>query len=207
MTSGDVTGLALRHAFVYAIKSLRVFAVERDNWKNIYSPARLCHLICDLLPSLPGFVRCGRRGSRYGARHVDFAPFGHHGIPVASRSHAFSREEKAAIHRVVPFAAYSANQSDFRKRVTSRNTPTRTRTYLLLNIQWIGVYNHSHSLKFCHGSSLLTSPLLYTYNNNNNNNTQNAAVAPRPSTTHPLVWAEQHKHTSVYNLPVPGLPP
>ena len=39
------------------------------------------------------------------------------------------------------------------------------------------------------------------------NNTQNAAVAPRPSTTHPLVWAEQHKHTSVYNLPVPGLPP
>ena len=42
---------------------------------------------------------------------------------------------------------------------------------------------------------------------NNNNNTQNAAVAPRPSTTHPLVWAEQHKHTSVYNLPVPGLPP
>ena len=27
------------------------------------------------------------------------------------------------------------------------------------------------------------------------NNTQNAAVAPRPSTTHPLVWAEQHKHT------------
>ena len=44
-------------------------------------------------------------------------------------------------------------------------------------------------------------------NNNNNNNTQNAAVAPRPSTTHPLVWAEQHKHTSVYNLPVPGLPP
>ena len=40
-----------------------------------------------------------------------------------------------------------------------------------------------------------------------NNNTQNAAVAPRPSTTHPLVWAEQHKHTSVYNLPVPGLPP
>ena len=36
-------------------------------------------------------------------------------------------------------------------------------------------------------------------------NTQNAAVAPRPSTTHPLVWAEQHKHTSVYNLPVPGL--
>ena len=39
------------------------------------------------------------------------------------------------------------------------------------------------------------------------NNTQNAAVAPRPLTTHPLVWAEQHKHTSVYNLPVPGLPP
>ena len=31
---------------------------------------------------------------------------------------------------------------------------------------------------------------------NNNNNTQNAAVAPRASTTHPLVWAEQHKHTS-----------
>ena len=45
------------------------------------------------------------------------------------------------------------------------------------------------------------------FSNNNNNNTQNAAVAPRPSTTHPLVWAEQHKHTSVYNLPVPGLPP
>ena len=38
-------------------------------------------------------------------------------------------------------------------------------------------------------------------------NTQCAAIAPRPSTTHPLVWAEQHKHTSVYNLPVPGLPP
>ena len=25
-------------------------------------------------------------------------------------------------------------------------------------LQWRGVYNHSHSLKFCHGSSLLTSP-------------------------------------------------
>ena len=25
---------------------------------------------------------------------------------------------------------------------------------------------------------------------------QNAAVAPRPLTTHPLVWAEQHKHTT-----------
>ena len=26
-----------------------------------------------------------------------------------------------------------------------------------------------------------------------NNNTQSAAVAPRPSTTHPLLWVEQHK--------------
>ena len=33
------------------------------------------------------------------------------------------------------------------------------------------------------------------------NNTQCAAIAPR------LVWAEQHQHISVYNLPVPGLPP
>ena len=39
------------------------------------------------------------------------------------------------------------------------------------------------------------------------NNTQFFAVAPRPLTTHPLVWVEQHEHTSVYNLPVPGLPP
>ena len=133
--------------------SLRIFAVERDNWKNIYSPARLCHLICDLLPSLPGFVRCGRRGSRYGARHVDFAPFGHHGSLAEPR---LLTGREGLVQRT--FAAY---KSDFRKRVTSRNTPTPTRTYLLLKyIQWIGVYNHSHSLKFCHGSSLLTSPFI-----------------------------------------------
>ena len=42
--------------------------------------------------------------------------------------------------------------------MTSRNKPMRT--YLLLKIlQWRGVYNHSHSLKFCQGSSLLTSLL------------------------------------------------
>ena len=69
----------------------------------------------------------------------------------ASRSHAFSREEKAWYN-----AAYSANQSDFRKRVTSRNTPTRT--YIPTSTVERCVYNHSHSLKFCHGSSLLTSP-------------------------------------------------
>ena len=34
---------------------------------------------------------------------------------------------------------------------------------------------------------------LFILANYNNNNTQNAAVAPRPSTTHPLVWAEQHQ--------------
>ena len=41
--------------------------------------------------------------------------------PIASRSHAFSGEEKAwynAILGFVPVAAYSANQSDFRTRVT-----------------------------------------------------------------------------------------
>ena len=62
----------------------------------------------------------------------------------------------------------------------------------------------------CHIPDKDGSPELYrlvTRYQLHNNNTQNAAVAPRPSTTHPLVWAEQHKHTSVYNLPVPGLPP
>ena len=57
------------------------------------------------------------------------------------------------------------------------------------------------------GTRLIRSSDYMYVSNNNNNNTQNAAVAPRPSSTHPLVWAEQHKHTSVYNLPVPGLPP
>ena len=45
---------------------------------------------------------------------------------------------------------FAANQSDFRKRVTSRNTPTRT--YLLQE------FSGEVYLKFCHGSSLLTSP-------------------------------------------------
>ena len=51
--------------------------------------------------------------------------------------------ELGRIYNAAIFAAYSANQSDFRKRVTSRNTPTRTYT----------VDNRSHSLNFSHGSS------------------------------------------------------
>ena len=69
----------------------------------------------------------------------------------SSRSHVHDR---LAEPRLLTGLQY---KSDFSKRVTSRYTPTRT--YLLLKIlQWRGVYNHSHSLKFCHGSSLLTSP-------------------------------------------------
>ena len=56
-------------------------------------------------------------------------------------------------------------------------------------------------------ASLLYCEVIGIYDLKTNNNTQCTAVAPRPSTTHPLVWAEQHKHTSVYNLPVSGLPP
>ena len=52
---------------------------------------------------------------------------------LASRSHAFSREEKAWYNA---FAAYSANQSDVRKRVTSRNTPTRTYYTLSEILSW-----------------------------------------------------------------------
>ena len=76
---------------------------------------------------------------------------------------------------------------------------------------WIGLFHEATrtysyerplqvSLCFIYSTTLMVVSMV-------NNNTQNAAVAPRPSTTHPLVWAEQHKHTSVYNLPVPGLPP
>ena len=71
---------------------------------------------------------------------------------VASRSHAFSREEKAWY---TSFAAYSVNQSDFRKRMTSRNTPTRT--YL---VQRRSEYNH-YTLMAALSSQVR---LLYTYN-------------------------------------------
>ena len=86
-------------------------------------------------------------------------------IYINSWSHAFSREEKAwynAIHRVVPFAAYSANQSDFGKRVTSRNTPTRT--YLVLKFNSGEVYIITHTLlNFVMAALSSQVPLPYTY--------------------------------------------
>ena len=38
------------------------------------------------------------------------------------------------------FAAYSANQSDYRKHVTSRNTPTRSRLYIICSTVYYTYY-------------------------------------------------------------------
>ena len=54
-------------------------------------------------------------------------------IPPVQPSLASEPKPRGATPSHGTFAAYSANQSDFRKRATSRNTPTRT--YLLLKIQ------------------------------------------------------------------------
>ena len=80
-------------------------------------------------------------------------------VSVASRSHAFSREKKAWYI----YTAYSANQSDFRKRVTSPNTPTHI-FLLVYNLSKIFSWQLSpHNSLYCTPVCVYSRQRIHTY--------------------------------------------